>query len=344
VDTVGIQFNIAGEDLLAVFWLEQEPFLNLHLISSDTPPQSTDTWPYPWTELVNPSYQAQSIPSDSVATSSDSAGSYGVIGSTFWPFAPYAGPALTVNGWWLDDRRTIPPTPLWGGPIDPPYPIPLTGGMLTIDSITLTLRACSFIPPSPFLPQITWADMFVDHTPTHITLHKPWVGTVYTELQGHWGIDGPSLICTTGITGDACRFNDGSTSFRVDYDLVNIGNAGANYSMIAFVLRYVDFQNFLSVYLDFQFGFVVLNRQVAGVITNLATAAFTPKPSDATHMTVYDDGSGTVAVSVNFQNKLNAIVPAFVGETHKGFFFFTHGTGSTIFALNLLITSPSTFL
>lgn len=264
-DTIGVQFQSAGESILPALWDDRSPFLNLHLISSDTPPAATDTWPYPWMEVVNPTYQAQSIPAESITVTSDSAGSHGIIAATQWPFAAYSGPSVTVNGWWLDDRRTNPPTPLWGGTINPPYPIPPAGGMLTIDSLTITLADCTYVPP----PELLLLDYFEDADNTLLSAHAPLVGGPWQDAVG-----GFFILCDRAVGNSSLGFQ---AQDLVDLGTANVffradGALSAGHSDLALLLRYTNPTNYWFLQLAWT-GAVQLVEVVAGVGTVRAAGA-----------------------------------------------------------------------
>lgn len=307
-DTLGVQFRVAGESILPGFWNQESPFINLHLISSDTPPLATDTYPYPWLEVSNPSYQAQSIPAESITVTSDSLGSYGVLGSTFWPFAPYTGDTVAVNGWWLDDRRTIPPTPLWGGTITPPFPIPVAGGMLAIDSITLTMRDCKPPPPPP--PPPSGPIWVMDFGNTIYGFGTDMNGTT-TFSDEHWVVLEGAWV---RIDQQQCQaVPPGSTDFSAavvecTFAYGTIGMTGrVGLHTCGICCRATSAGNYYAVEVNPGAGTLTINRHQGGVVTNLASSSMSV-PSDAVwylHVLLVEvDG---IAAVLYFSNAIAAV-------------------------------------
>lgn len=335
-DTIGVMFQVAGESILPALWDDRSPFLNLHLISSSTPPLATDTYPYPWTELSNASYQPQSIPADSISVTSDSFGSYGVISATQWPFAHYSGALVTVNGWWIDDRRTNPPTPLWGGTLQPPYTIPHVGGMLTIDSITLTLRDCSTSYP---LPNVVWFDPFIDVDGTKLPPHRPIVGGNYVAMQGNFECVDDRLQCTSGIDGDWVFFDPGQVNFTARITMTQPSLPPGDEEYPVFKFRLVDLFNSWDVFLAADATTVELRKIVAGVVTVVQSYS------------ISNDQPRTIAVEINtigpqiiwtVDDKQRSIVTDSFNQavTPMGFANGAVGPGSSATWRNLIVTVP----
>lgn len=331
----GVQFNVGGRALLQATFHALPPFVILHLIKSTTPPKQTDTYPYPWSEVTNPSYVPLTIPSDSITLSSDSTGSTGVIGPFSFPFAPYLAPQVTVNGWWIDYTQQATPVPLWGGAINPPYPIPLAGGLLAVDSITLTQHDCS---PSLTLPGVIWFDPFIDVAGTQMPPHLPLVGSTYTFSQGTFVVGHGKATDAANANGDTVLFDPGVANGRFEIVMSALWPSVGNAARPAFLFRRSNATNYWQVVFEPDLSVVIVQKIVAGVATTMLSHTTGNVSPDACQVELILNGS-----SIDFllnSADVGTVVDGFNSTaTQCGLSIVAVGVGGAAVWSNLLIAS-----
>jgi hypothetical protein len=194
-------------------------FPRIKLSTSATPPDPADVYPAPYTEPSNSGYSPIFMVTVSDTFTTAPIYTDVAFGPIVFNFDPYSGPLETVRHWWIEDSGES--TLLWYGSLPIPFTIPLAGGTLTINTLTLRQEQCPSPPPPP-PPSgpvvINWST-FTAPNGTALNAYPPDVGGTWS-YNGAWTtygtpsftIAGGRLTCTSPSGNNTAAYIDSGES------------------------------------------------------------------------------------------------------------------------------------